>query len=101
MQKKNRRAMAKRLGDAWFVYVARCADGSLYTGITKDVKRRCEQHNAGTASKYTRSRLLVKLVYQEAHPSHCDDSNCETVEHIFDSVHGCTPVCQCRGLERF
>ena len=36
------------------------------TGITKDVKRRCQQHNAGTASRYTRSRLPVKMVYQEA-----------------------------------
>ena len=50
----------------WFVYIVRCADGSLYTGITNDVCRRCEQHNAGTASRYTRSRLPVALVYQEA-----------------------------------
>jgi predicted GIY-YIG superfamily endonuclease len=53
----------------WFVYILRCADGSLYTGITEDVKRRCEQHNNGTASRYTRSRLPTKLVWQEAHPS--------------------------------
>lgn len=52
--------------DTWFVYILRCADGSLYTGITKDVNRRCEQHNAGTASRYTRSRLPVSLEYQEA-----------------------------------
>ena len=49
----------------WFVYIVRCADGSLYTGITNDLDRRCEQHNAGTASRYTRSRLPVELVYQE------------------------------------
>ena len=60
---------ARSSGDKWFVYILRCADGSLYTGITKDVKRRCQQHNAGTASRYTRSRLPVKLVYQEALPS--------------------------------
>ena len=52
----------------WFVYILRCRDGSLYTGITKDVTRRCQQHNAGTASKYTRSRLPVRLAHQEAHP---------------------------------
>jgi len=52
--------------DTWFVYILRCADGSLYTGITKDVNRRCEQHNAGTASRYTRSRLPVSVVYQES-----------------------------------
>jgi UV DNA damage endonuclease len=51
--------------DAWFVYLLRCADGSLYAGITNDLPRRCEQHNAGTASRYTRSRLPVALVYQE------------------------------------
>ena len=53
----------------WFVYLLRCADGSLYTGITKDVKRRSQQHNAGTASRYTRTRLPVRMVYQEAQPS--------------------------------
>ena len=52
--------------DTWFVYILRCADGSLYTGITTDVSRRCKQHNAGTASRYTRSRLPVELAYQEA-----------------------------------
>ena len=49
----------------WFVYILRCADDSLYTGITTDLNRRCEQHNAGTASRYTRSRLPVRMVYQE------------------------------------
>jgi UV DNA damage endonuclease len=51
--------------DSWFVYILRCSDGSLYTGITKDVRRRTEQHNAGTASRYTRSRLPVEVEYQE------------------------------------
>ncbi len=54
----------------WFVYLLRCADGSLYTGITTDVPRRAKQHNAGTASRYTRSRLPAVLVYQEAQASH-------------------------------
>jgi predicted GIY-YIG superfamily endonuclease len=52
--------------DAWFVYMVRCADGSLYTGIARDVARRFEQHNKGTASRYTRSRRPVELVYHEA-----------------------------------
>ena len=43
----------------------RCADGSLYTGITTDVSRRCDQHNAGTASRYTRGRLPIRLVDEE------------------------------------
>jgi predicted GIY-YIG superfamily endonuclease len=61
--------MPKRSCSKWFVYLVRCRDGSLYTGITKDVARRCEQHNAGTASRYTRSRRPVALVYQEPQPS--------------------------------
>jgi predicted GIY-YIG superfamily endonuclease len=59
----------KPSGKAWFVYLLRCANGTLYTGIAKDVSRRCQQHKAGTASRYTRSRLPVELVYQEAHAS--------------------------------
>ncbi len=55
--------------DTWFVYILSCADGTLYTGITNDLIRRCEQHDAGTASRYTRSRLPVVLVYQEAQGS--------------------------------
>jgi len=58
-------AKADSSADTWFVYILRCADGSLYTGITKDVIRRCEQHHAGTASRYTRGRLPVSVVYQE------------------------------------
>ncbi len=53
----------------WFVYLLRCADDSLYTGITNDVSRRCEQHNAGTASRYTRGRRPTGLVFQETHAS--------------------------------
>jgi len=49
----------------WWVYVVRCADGTLYTGVTNDVPRRVERHNAGTASKYTRARRPVELAYRE------------------------------------
>ena len=44
----------------WSVYLLRCADGSLYCGVTTDPARRLRQHSAGTASKYTRSRLPLK-----------------------------------------
>jgi len=69
MPSKDRKPKARPSGDQWFVYMVRCADGSLYTGIAKDVARRCQQHNDGTASRYTRSRLPVELVHHEAHPS--------------------------------
>ena len=61
--------MARSSRSTWSVYMLRCADGSLYTGITKDVSRRCGQHNAGAASRYTRSRLPIVLVYREAQSS--------------------------------
>ena len=57
--------MAAASDVGWVVYMLRCADDSLYTGITTDVSRRCDQHNAGKASRYTRSRLPVRLVYEE------------------------------------
>lgn len=49
----------------YLVYILECRDGSLYTGITNDLKRRIKQHNAGKASKLTRSRLPVQCVYHE------------------------------------
>lgn len=49
----------------WSVYMARCVDGSLYTGIAKDVRARLAAHNAGRGAAYTRSRRPVKLVYAE------------------------------------
>lgn len=49
----------------YFVYVLRCRDGSLYTGITNDTARRLKAHKAGTASKYTRSRGALKFEYIE------------------------------------
>lgn len=49
----------------WSVYIVRCRDGSLYTGIAIDVEKRVAKHNAGTGAKYTRSRRPVVLVWRE------------------------------------
>ena len=49
----------------YFVYILKCKDGSLYTGITTDVKRRFVEHRAGTGGHYTRSRGVVKVLYTE------------------------------------
>ncbi len=49
----------------WSVYILRLSDDSLYTGITKDIERRLEQHREGKGSKYVRSRLPCELVYKE------------------------------------
>ena len=55
----------KPKASAWLLYVLKCWDGTLYTGIATDVLRRVQQHNNGTASRYTRSRLPVKLIFSE------------------------------------
>ena len=69
----------KTSDDVWFVYLLRCADESLCTGITTDASRRCGQHNAGTASRYTRSRLPIRLVYEEIHTSRSEALKREAV----------------------
>ncbi len=52
--------------ETWFVYVARCADGSIYTGIARDVKTRIAQHDAGKGARYTRGRgpLTVRATHR-------------------------------------
>ena len=52
----------------YYVYILRCGDGSLYTGITTDVARRAAVHNSGKGAKYTRSHLPVTVVYQQPQP---------------------------------
>jgi len=49
----------------WHVYIVRCRDGTLYTGVTNDLPRRIRAHDSGTASRYTSSRRPVRLVYCE------------------------------------
>jgi len=59
--------------DKWFMYVVRCADGSLYAGVTKNLKRRILEHNYGMrGAKYTRSRRPVEVVYKEECDDHSD-----------------------------
>jgi len=50
----------------WHLYILQCSDGSFYTGITTDLERRLKRHNEGKASKYTRSKRPVRLVYSES-----------------------------------
>ena len=61
MPNRDHRSKTGPPANGWFVYLVRCADGSLYTGVTTDVARRCRQHDAGTASRYTRTRRPVEL----------------------------------------
>jgi putative endonuclease len=57
---------------AWSVYILECSDGSLYTGISVDLAVRIQTHNLGKGAKYTRSRLPVKLLYNETMYSRSD-----------------------------
>lgn len=63
---------AEQTEKPYIVYILRCGDGSLYTGITTDLKRRVAVHNSGRGAKYTRSHLPVSPVYWETVP---DKSN--------------------------
>lgn len=51
---------------AWTVYILRCADGTLYTGMTDDMEKRLKTHNTGKGAKYTRARLPVEIAYTES-----------------------------------
>jgi len=51
--------------DVYYVYMVRCRDGSLYTGMARDVRSRLAKHNRGTGARYTRSRRPVSLIYLE------------------------------------
>ena len=53
----------------WYLYILRCGDGTLYTGITTDVEARLEVHRSGKGAKYTRGRGPLELVYREQ----CED----------------------------
>lgn len=73
---------------SWCVYIVRCADGSLYTGIASDAARRIAEHNGSDllAAKYTRARRPVVLVYQEP----ClDRAEAARREHAIKSLTRC------------
>jgi predicted GIY-YIG superfamily endonuclease len=65
MQAKEKIGRKRKIKAAWFLYILRCNDGSFYTGVTNNIERRFKMHNAGRASKYTRTRRPVELLYQE------------------------------------
>lgn len=52
---------------SWFLYIIKCADGTLYTGVTTDIERRLREHNSGKGGKYTRTRTPVILVHSEVY----------------------------------
>jgi predicted GIY-YIG superfamily endonuclease len=66
------RGMKRRGRKDWTVYILRCGDGSLYTGIAKDVQARIKQHSEGRGATYTRTRLPVMLLYQQGGLTHSE-----------------------------
>lgn len=63
----------------WHIYMLKCSDGSIYTGITTDLTRRVDEHNSSSkGAKYTRVRRPVELIYSE---SHSDKSSASKREH--------------------
>ena len=56
---------SKTLSEEWLLYILQCKGGTFYTGVTKDLKRRLKMHRLGKASKYTRTRRPLRLLYQE------------------------------------
>ena len=64
--------MKNKGGKDWTVYILRCGDGSLYTGIAKEVRARLKQHNEGRGANYTRTRLPVKLLYHQGSLTHSE-----------------------------
>jgi len=59
------RGMKRKGKKEWNVYILRCGDGTLYTGVAKDVKARLLQHQKGKGAAYTRTHLPVELIYTE------------------------------------
>lgn len=60
------------MANNWSLYILRCGDGSLYTGITVNIADRLEKHRSGKGAKYTKGRGPLELVYQEKCGSHSD-----------------------------
>ena len=58
----------------WFVYILKCSDNSLYTGITTNLERRLKEHNLGKGAKYTRTRIPCILVYKKEYPNRSESS---------------------------
>lgn len=56
--------------NTWYLYILRCGDNTLYTGITTDVEKRFEAHQSGKGAKYTRGRGPLELVYRETCGDH-------------------------------
>jgi len=68
----------------WYVYIVRCSDRSLYTGVTTDIQRRVHEHNhSSRGAKYTRARRPVELMWSKEYP---DRSSAQSAEYSFKKL---------------
>ena len=80
----------------WYLYILRCGDGTLYTGITTDVEKRLEVHRSGKGAKYTRGRAPLELVYREECGSHSDALKRESAVKKLTRIQKEAIIAQCR-----
>lgn len=80
----------------WYLYILRCGDGTLYTGITTDVEKRLEVHRSGKGAKYTRGRAPLELVYREVCGSHSDALKREMAVKKLTRIQKEAIIAQCR-----
>ena len=71
MQRKQKKTANKR-AEKWFLYMLKCADATLYTGVAKDIEKRFKVHSSGKGARYTRARLPLEIVYREPCKSRTD-----------------------------
>ncbi|PIQ86687.1 MAG: hypothetical protein COV74_03725 [Candidatus Omnitrophica bacterium CG11_big_fil_rev_8_21_14_0_20_45_26] len=65
MKIKDARSRRRKKQEPWYLYILECSDRSFYTGVAKSIEQRFKKHMSGKASRFTRTRLPVKLLYQE------------------------------------
>ena len=80
----------------WYLYILRCGDGTLYTGITTDVEKRLEVHRSGKGAKYTRGRAPLELVYRDECGSHSDALKRESAVKKLTRIQKEAIIAQCR-----
>ena len=84
----------------WFLYIVRCKDGTLYTGISNDVKKRIETHNKGKGALFTKFRYPVRLVHQEKCGTRSDALKREYAVKCFKRLEKLALIKEARGAKR-
>jgi putative endonuclease len=69
---KNQKKAGKKRAEKWFLYMLKCSDATLYTGVAKDIEKRFKVHSSGKGARYTRARLPLEIVYRETCKSRTD-----------------------------